>query len=67
MIKLVRGKVKLLLEECDYALVKEAIGLLLSEINNDIVTCPAPLAFKEELLVLENKRTRLMLLKESIK
>lgn len=55
------------LKDYDIELLKWAVSLAISEINNEIVTCPDPEESKEELLVLENQRTRLQLLREKIK
>lgn len=67
MITRSRGKVRFTLAECDYTLVKEALQLLHQNVKNGIITCPDPHAFREELLVLENKSTRITLLNESFK
>lgn len=55
------------LKDYDIVLLKWAIDIAISDINNEIVTCPDPKKHQEELTVFENQRTRLLMLKEKIK
>jgi hypothetical protein len=62
-----RGNIVLKLKEHDYLLLREAVANFITDVNNEIVTCPDEALYVEEIAVLEYKHTRLLLLKERFK